>query len=78
MTMVDTDNRYVYKGSATTPPCGQYVYWNVLSTIYPISQKHLDQFKTHLARADQRNLDTITNMSSEFSQHAVSPTRESQ
>lgn len=45
LTMVDTDNRWVYKGSVTTPPCAQSVYWNVLYTIYPISQKHLDQFK---------------------------------
>ena len=45
MQMVDSTNRWVYKGSVTTPPCATYVYWNVLSTIYPISQKHLDLFK---------------------------------
>jgi len=61
MTMVDTDNRYVYKGSVTTPPCGQSVYWNLLSTIYPIQQKHLDLFKSQLARADQGNLDSTGN-----------------
>lgn len=48
MQMVDSNNRWVYKGSVTTPPCGRFVYWNVLSTIYPISQKHLDQFKARL------------------------------
>jgi carbonic anhydrase len=48
MQMVDSNNRWVYKGSVTTPPCGRFVYWNVLSTVYPISQKHLDQFKTRL------------------------------
>jgi len=36
MNMVDTDNRWVYKGSVTTPPCARDVYWNVLRTIYPI------------------------------------------
>ena len=34
--MVDKTNRWVYKGSVTTPPCAQKVYWNVLKTIYPI------------------------------------------
>lgn len=44
MEMVDSNNRWIYKGSVTTPPCATYVYWNVLSTIYPVSQKHLDMF----------------------------------
>jgi carbonic anhydrase len=48
MEMVDFNNRWVYKGSVTTPPCATYVYWNVLSTIYPVSQKHLDLFKAQL------------------------------
>jgi len=56
MNLVDADNRYVYKGSVTTPPCGQSVYWNVLSTIYPIKQEYLDLFKAQLARADQGDL----------------------
>lgn len=42
MMMADMNNRWVYKGSVTTPPCDTYVYWNVLTTVYPISQKHLD------------------------------------
>lgn len=45
MEMVDFENRWVYKGSVTTPPCATFVYWNVLSKIYPVSQKHLDLFK---------------------------------
>jgi carbonic anhydrase len=45
MEMVDSENRWIYKGSVTTPPCGRFVYWNVLSTIYPISAKHLAYFK---------------------------------
>lgn len=36
MNMVDFDERWVYKGSVTTPPCDTLVYWNVLRTIYPI------------------------------------------
>ena len=50
MEVVDTDNRWIYKGSQTIPPCEEAVYHNVLSTIYPISQTHIDQFKEQLAR----------------------------
>lgn len=60
MMMVDTDNRWVYKGSVTTPPCGQSVYWNVLTTVYPIRQADLDLFKSQLARGDY-NLETTGN-----------------
>lgn len=48
MEMVDFRNRWVYKGSVTTPPCARLVYWNVISTIYPIKQKHLTAFKAKL------------------------------
>lgn len=37
MEMVNSNKRWMYKGSVTTPPCATYVYWNVLSTIYPVS-----------------------------------------
>lgn len=42
---LDTDNRWVYKGSVTTPPCAKTVYWNVLSQVYPISVRHLELYK---------------------------------
>lgn len=54
LNMVDTNNRWVYRGSVTTPPCATDVYWNELRTIYPISQKHVDQFKATLATADPK------------------------
>jgi carbonic anhydrase len=44
MMMVDMTRRWVYKGSVTTPPCGRFVYWNVVKTIYPIKERHLEQF----------------------------------
>jgi carbonic anhydrase len=43
--VVDFNDRWVYKGSVTTPPCATYVYWNVMAKVYPISQTHLDLFK---------------------------------
>ena len=46
MMMVDMDNRWTYKGSVTTPPCAQNVYWNVLQTVYPIRQSDLNNFKS--------------------------------
>jgi len=46
MDMVDTNSRWMYKGSVTTPPCDTYVHWNVLSTIYPINKKHAHLFKS--------------------------------
>jgi carbonic anhydrase len=45
MMMVNTNDRWVYKGSVTTPPCDTLVYWNVLRTVYPITAKHLSWFK---------------------------------
>jgi len=44
MNIIDTNNRWVYNGSLTTPPCTQNIYWNVVSTVYPIKKKHLDLF----------------------------------
>ena len=61
MEMVDNKNRWVYKGSVTTPPCATSVYWNVLSTIYPISQRHVTQFKKQLNRGEEGMLDEYGN-----------------
>jgi hypothetical protein len=61
MEMVNSKNRWVYKGSVTTPPCGRFVYWNVLSTIYPISRKHLNNFKQQLNLGENGNLDESGN-----------------
>lgn len=48
--MINMKDRYTYVGSVTTPPCATKVYWNVQTTIYPIKQRHVDQFKAQLAR----------------------------
>ena len=55
MMMVDTNNRWVYKGSVTTPPCDTFVYWNVVRKIYPLRQYHLDQFKEQLKRGNMQD-----------------------
>lgn len=60
MSMVDMNNRWIYKGSVTTPPCDSFVYWNIPTTILPISKKHLALFKRQLARPG-RGLETIGN-----------------
>jgi len=52
MNMVDTSNRWVYKGSVTTPPCTQSVYWNVVKQVYPIKKRHYDQYINQLKRAE--------------------------
>ena len=50
MMMFDTANRWVYKGSVTTPPCATLVYWNVVRKVYPLKQKYLDQFNAQMTR----------------------------
>jgi len=45
MEALDWGNRYVYKGSLTTPPCDQYVYWNVIRRVYPVSAEVVRYFR---------------------------------
>ena len=52
MMMAQMKNRWVYKGSVTTPPCDTFVYWNVLKRVYPIKPEHLALFKKQLQRVD--------------------------
>jgi carbonic anhydrase len=39
-------HRYVYKGSLTTPPYSQYLFWNVPAKIVKINRKTLRLFRT--------------------------------
>jgi len=48
--MADFENRYAFRGSLTTPPCTRNVYFNVMSTIYPIRQEDLDKYNAQLNR----------------------------
>jgi len=61
MELVDFDNRWAYKGSGTTPPCTSFVYWNVLSTVYPIKAEHVELFKNQLARGQDGDLKALGN-----------------
>ena len=51
MNMLDTSNRWAYKGSLTTPPCSKTVFFNILNKVYPIKQEHLDLYKQQLEQA---------------------------
>ena len=45
MAFVDTNNRWTYLGSLTTPPCYENLYWNVVKTVYPIKPYHFAYYK---------------------------------
>lgn len=57
---IDFSNRWTYRGSVTTPPCATYVHWNVMSTIYPIKERHLKLFKKQLDRAPEYYKPTLS------------------
>jgi hypothetical protein len=41
----DTDNRFNYIGSGTIPPCNKFNMRDVIMTIYPVKQRHVDAFR---------------------------------
>jgi carbonic anhydrase len=58
MVVLDMKNRWVYKGSVTTPPHSRKVNWNVLSIIYPIKAKNLAMFNALLESGKTEKHDT--------------------
>lgn len=45
MSVIDSENRWVYDGSLTTPPCSTIVHWNVVTKVYPISPEYVELFR---------------------------------
>ena len=39
------NERWAYTGSLTRPPCSEYVFWNVIKTVFPIKQRHVQEFR---------------------------------
>ena len=42
---LDLENRWMYSGSSTSPPCDKSVIWNVLQTPYYVEKKFVDYLK---------------------------------
>lgn len=50
MAMVAMNERWIYKGSMTYPPCNQFVYWNIINRVFPVSQEIVDLVGAKLAK----------------------------
>jgi len=48
--IVDFEDRWVYKGTETFPPCEEYVYWNIPRRIFPIKIEEFERFKKLMAK----------------------------
>jgi carbonic anhydrase len=66
MDALDLEDRWMYKGSYTEPPCTGGVYWNVLRTIYPINAEMLDSIKHKMTKLSSEVDDTIKYDKSKF------------
>lgn len=42
MSTVNLDDRWIYKGSRTVPPCNQFILWQVIQQVYPVKQEIVD------------------------------------
>ena len=51
MDLLNFEERWMYRGSATTPPCEGGYLWMVLATVYPIPESVLLPFKAALIAA---------------------------
>jgi carbonic anhydrase len=44
MNLANYEDRWVYHGSLTTPPCSPFIYWNVIRRVLPIKLADLEKF----------------------------------
>lgn len=55
LNQVELKRRWIYQGSTSMPPCQTITYWNVLSTIYPISDLNYRKLKSQQLRNPKLN-----------------------
>ena len=61
MNILEFNQRWVYRGSTTSPPCSEGVYWNVLKRVLPITPEAYAKYQEHLAKQNPRILHTGSN-----------------
>jgi len=61
MDTIDFDNRWIYKGSRTMPPCGRYVFWNILHKVYPIRRDVMNKIIENLEVVNQSGHEVFKN-----------------
>ena len=42
MGLIAMNERWVYKGSMTFPPCNQFNYWNIINRVFPVKKEIVD------------------------------------
>jgi carbonic anhydrase len=60
MAVLNLKDRFIYSGSLTTPPCYQKIFFNVLSTIYPIKKYHIDYYVNVVKKRAAADTDSKT------------------
>ena len=61
MSVFDLDDRWIYLGSSTIPPCKELAYWNIPRKVYPIPLKYLVVIKSMYKQKEDTMLKSPTN-----------------
>lgn len=59
MAVINMRDRWVYKGSLTTPTCLENLYWNFVKTVYPIKPYHLAYYKSAMKEHTDPNTKAV-------------------